>query len=204
MPSRNVFKPNAELAYYHIYARGANKQKIFADNQDYRHFEGLFGRYLAKDPAFDSLGTPYPHYLGQVELLAYCLMQNHFHLLLYQIRASSMEKLMRSVMTSYSRYFNLRHRRTGPLFESRYKAVLVDEQSYLEHISRYIHLNPRFWQTYRYSSLRYYRNGNRPEWLHPAKILAMFESSSQYLDFVADYEKQQRTMEHLKHYLADH
>lgn len=111
---------------------------------------------------------------------------------------------MRSLMTSYSRYFNLKYKRTGPLFESRYKAVRLDNDSYLQHITRYIHLNPRLWQTYRYSSLNYYRAGREPEWLNTSKVLELFLSRKDYLEFVADYEEQKDMLAELKHQLANY
>ena len=69
-------------------------------------------------------------------------MPNHIHLLVYQHQPQAMAQFMRSVLTSYSRYFNKRYKRSGSLFESRYKASLISDDAYLEHISRYIHLNP--------------------------------------------------------------
>jgi putative transposase len=184
MPSRNVLKVNVPDAYYHVYARGINKENLFLESRDYKYFLGLFERYLSRKPAVNRMGVVYPHFYGKIELLTYCLMQNHFHLLIYQVEAGAMEKLMRSIMTSYSRYFNLKYKRTGSLYESRYKASLIDQETYLQHISRYIHLNPRGWQTYRYSSLRYYKLDDLPEWLKPTKVLDLFDSSDEYMEFV--------------------
>lgn len=203
MPSRNVTKIDVPESYYHIYARGASKRVIFLEKSDYLYFEKLLARYLSKKPATSKEGVQYPHLAGRIELLSYCLMENHFHLLVYQIEAGAMTKLMRSLMTSYSRYFNLKYRQSGSLFESRYKASKIDEQSYLEHISRYIHLNPRSWRKYQYSSLRYYRDNNPPEWLMPQKIMTMFNSPESYMNFVADYEENRQMLSELKHELAD-
>ena len=114
-----------------------------------------------------------------------------------------MTKLMHGLMTSYSRYFNLKYKRTGSLFENRYKASLIDDQEYLEHITRYIHLNPRYWKRYPYSSLSFYLRLPAPEWLHPQDILEMFTDSGQYLRFLEDYEEQKRLLEEIKEQLAD-
>lgn len=203
MPSRNIIKVNIPDSYYHVYARGTNKQKLFLEAADYKYFLSLFERYLSQKPISDRMGVVYPHFYGRIELLAYCLMQNHFHLLFYQVEVTAMEKLMRSIMTSYSRYFNIKYKRTGPLFESRYKASLLDQDAYLQHISRYIHLNPRNWQTYRHSSLRYYKSDDVPEWLKPAKVLALFSGGGDYMDFVADYEQHKQMLDELKYHLAD-
>lgn len=205
MPSRNVSKQQLPESYYHVYARGSNKQKIFIDSTDYNYFLSLFDRYLSKCQAISKTGEAYPHYAGKVNVVAYCLMSNHFHLLVYQKKLPYLEKLMRSIMTSYSRYFNLRYKRTGSLFESRYKAVHIDDDSYLQHITRYIHLNPRRWEQYRYSSLKYYKDttNRQPVWLNTKPILDLFEDTDEYMQFVADYQEQRDILSELKYQLAD-
>ena len=203
MPSRNVIKEQVPNAYYHVYARGSNKQAIFLEAADYKYFLGLFERYLSKNPSVGKTGELYPHFDGNVEVLAYCLISNHFHLLIYQHELPDLERFMRSLMTSYSRYFNWKYRRTGSVFESRYKAARIDQDAYLQHVSRYIHLNPRRWETYRHSSLRYYRDGNEPYWLHTAKVLEQFAGRSDYMAFVSDYANQRDMLAGLKYQLAD-
>ncbi|CAN5675660.1 hypothetical protein BH23PAT1_BH23PAT1_0920 [soil metagenome] len=96
---------------------------------------------------------------------------------------------MRSLMTSYSRYFNLKYKRTGPVYESRYKAVRIDKDNYLQHITRYIHLNPRLWENYKYTSIKYHRGGSEPAWLNTDKILCLFASRDDCMNFVADIEE---------------
>lgn len=204
MPSRNVSKEQVADSFYHVYARGSNKQKIFLEASDYKYFLSLFERYLSRQQQIGKDGTPYPHFYRKIELLAYCLMSNHFHLLVFQTDVPSLEKIMRSIMTSYSRYFNLKYKRSGPLFESRYKAVRIERDSYLQHISRYIHLNPRFWENYRYSSLRYYRDGREPVWLNTDRIINIFNDDRvAYTKFVADYEEMHDLLQELKYQLAD-
>ena len=203
MPSRNITKVQVPNSYYHVYARGSNKQKIFLEAADYKYFLSLFERYFASKPVLSKAGEPYPTFVGKVDVLAYCLMSNHFHLLIYQYDVPYLEKFMRSLMTSYSRYFNLKYRRTGALFESRYKASRIDQDSYLQHVSRYIHLNPRYWQTYRYSSLRYYRDGIEPRWLRTNTVLESFAGRGDYMKFVADYEDEHDQLDELKYQLAD-
>ena len=114
-----------------------------------------------------------------------------------------MQKLMRGVMTSYSRYFNKKYERSGPLFETRYKASHIYNQSYLEHITRYIHLNPKDWKDYKYSSLGFYLNRQSAAWLQPDKILGMFKDAEEYFVFVSDYEAHKRMLEEIKHDLAE-
>jgi len=203
MPSRNVTKERAPDSYYHVYARGNNKQTIFIIDDDYEYFLELFRRYLSKDLVISKSGTLYPNFLNRIELLSYCLMPTHFHLLIYQFETMDMEKFMRSFMTSYSRYFNLKHKRTGSVFENRYRAIKIDQDEYLQHITRYIHLNPETWKTYKYSSWKYYRDGDEPDWLKNTKTLELFDSRGAYIDFVADYKETRDDLKKMKHELDD-
>jgi len=202
MPSRNILKIDIEDAYYHIYARGNSKQQLFFSAYDYSVFLNLLKRYLSPEPIKDNSGREYPHLRNDLELLAYCIMPNHFHLLIYQINAGAMACLMRGIMTSFSRYFNAGHAKSGPVFESRYKASMITAESYLEHISRYIHLNPKGWRQYPYSSIHSYVGERREPWLKPDKIVAMFESSREYLSFVEDYEDHKKMLDSIKIELA--
>ena len=202
MPYRNVIKVDVADSYYHLYARGAAKQPIFPETADYQYFTGLLARYLSKERTEGKLGYIYPTYFNDIDLLCYCLMENHFHLLIFQSGVGSMSKFMRSLMTSYSRYFNLKYDRTGPLFEGSYKASRIDRQNYLQHISRYIHLNPRYWKHYPHSSLAFYRDKS-PDWIKPQSILDLFPSRKDYFNFLADYEEHKNMLAEIKHELAD-
>lgn len=203
MPSRNIIKIDVEEGYYHVYARGVNKQTIFHDDEDYQVFLNLFKRYLSHEEKTDSYGAPYPHLAGRLELLCYCLMPNHFHLLLYQQKQGAMTTLMRGVMTSYSRYFNKKYQRSGPLYESRYKASMILNEAYLEHISRYIHLNPRNYATYQYSSLPYYIGGREAEWIQTRRIADIFSGPKAYRAFLSDYEDTKKMYDEIKRDLAN-
>src|SRR5690349_16254150 len=117
MPSRNSLKSDVEDSYYHVYSRGVNRAVIFNQPKDYVVFLGLLKRYLSPDPARNENGVIYPHFYGEIDLLAFCLMPNHFHLLIYQRSQTSMQRLMRALMTSYSMYINKQYTRSGPVFE---------------------------------------------------------------------------------------
>ena|ERR1700757_401865 len=202
MPSRNVLKIDIPNSYYHIYARGASRQKIFPEPEDNYVFLELFRRYLSSEEIRDSAGMPYAKLYDDIELLCYCLMSNHFHLLVYQINAGAMQRLMRGVMTAYSRYFNKKYRRSGSLFESRYKASRISSEEYLMHISRYIHLNPSKWQTHPYSSIHHYSGQQADDWLKSVRILDLFLSRSAYIEFVSDYESVKKSLVFVKEELA--
>lgn len=204
MPSRNVLKLDIADTYYHVYARGANKSSVFIEETDKMFFLSLFERYLSKDKVKNRLGEAYPNYRNQVALLAYCLMPNHFHLLIHQNDQGTMAQFMKSLLTSYSRYFNRKYKRTGPLFESRYKANNIDTDAYLHHISRYIHMNPRYWLRYEYSSLRFYlKPQESPVWLQPQPIIKLFKNPNDYLEFLKSYNDEKDILKEVKHNLAD-
>ena len=156
MPQRNTIKEYVSDSYYHIYFRGVNKSKLFFEAPDYHYFLSLFDRYLSKRQTKSKTGVLYQKYNKEIQLEAYCLMNNHVHMFIYQgHNEQALSKFMSSIMTSYGKYLNIKYRRVGSVFESRYKAKRIDDDSYFIHISRYIHMNPRYWQTYRNSSLRY-------------------------------------------------
>lgn len=191
MPSRNSIKEYAPHSFYHVYNRGVEKRTIFLDEQDYVFFINLLKKYL--DPAFTSPPGEIhrPSYANSVQLLAFCLMPGHFHLLLYQLDdEKALEKLFRSLMTGYVMYFNKKYRRAGPLFQGRYKASLINTDSYLHHISRYIHLNPidvnQPYQLYPYSSYRLYAQPNQKTFINTHSILSLFDGIK-YTDFVDEY-----------------
>lgn len=203
MPSRNVLKDDLPETYYHVYFRGGNRSRIFRDAADFEKMLQLFARYLSLEEVKNSAGISFPNYHYKLELNAFCLMPNHVHLLIYQRQQGAMTEFMRSLLTSYSMYFNKRHKRSGPLFESRYKASRITDDSYLDHITRYIHLNPRSWQDYEYSSLPYYLQQVTDEWLEPKRILENFSNPEEYLQFVKDYEQNKEMLDILKLELAN-
>ena len=115
-----------EDGWYHVISRGIERRAIFRDDSDRSDFlERLFG--LTESHA--------------VLVHAYCLMQNHFHLQLQTLQANLKEAMQR-LLSGYAVRFNLRHRRAGPLFQGRYRAILAGEEDCITEVNRYIHLNP--------------------------------------------------------------
>jgi putative transposase len=202
MPSKNRVKDYLPDSYYHLYNRGVNKRVIFKDTEDYSVFLNLLKRYLSKEPIKDTKGREYDWLYERMELLCFCLMPNHFHLLIYQNDEEAMTKLMRGVLTSYTAYFNKKYKRIGPLFQDRFKASRIMNDSYLLHISRYIHLNPTTYKTWEFSIYQYYLGNKHAEWVRPERILDLFEGGS-YTDFVADYRGYKQQLDDLKHELAN-
>ncbi|MFZ2545222.1 MAG: transposase [Candidatus Saccharimonadales bacterium] len=195
MPSRNTVRKYDAPAYYHVYNRGAGGMAIFRETQDKRKFLFLLRRYLSDDPDYVS----YPTY--DIELLAYCIMGNHFHLLLFQERdPTTITQLLRSVSTAYSMYYNLKYKSHGHVFQSVFKASRVTEEPYLAHITRYIHLNPETYKTYKRSSLPYYLGTAPPDWVKPSRLLDMTPTA--YEQFLDDYKDRRELLKEIGDQLA--
>ncbi len=140
--------------FYHIYNRGVDKRNIFLGDFDYIRFleslrdfndlEIVGSLYLKAMRERKKLRSATPHNLKRplVRILCYCLMPNHFHLLLEQLEENGITEFMRRLGTGYTNYFNFKYKRTGRLFEGPFRAVLVEQENHLTHLLRYIHLNP--------------------------------------------------------------
>lgn len=209
VPAKNSIKLYLANSYYHIYNRGVEKRKIFLDDEDYKVFLSYLKIYLEppkeqektefkiNNTMFRGLKRPLNNFNDQIELIAYCLMPNHFHLLIYQKAEKAMEFFMRSLGTKYSQYFNKKYDRVGYLFQGTYKAVLVEKDPYLLHLSRYIHLNPSKETSLKdaYSSYGDFLGIRKTVWIKSQKILGYFESVQKtsikdvhsYQSFVEDY-----------------
>jgi len=201
MPSRNIYKEYVPESFYHIYNRGVNKAPIFLDEQDYTVFLGLLKRYLGDETERTLKRTPYPNYHDQVELLAFCLMENHFHICIYQNDSDAIKNFMKSLSVAYSMYFNKRYKRVGPIFQQRYRAVRIINDGQLLHISRYIHMNPMDYKDFAWSSLPYYLGTRTASWVRPKKIMELFEGSD-YMTFLAEYKDRRDELAALKQELA--
>ena len=195
MPAKNTIKQFDAPAFYHVYNRGAGGRKIFLDDTDRRKFLSLLQRHLLLRPNEPQLYTVYP-----IELVAFCLMGNHFHLLVFQEEdPRAITGFMRSVLTAYSMYFNLRHKSQGHLFQGVYKASRIDADEYLIHITRYIHLNPRTYRTYPWSSLPHYL-GRTIDIVTLDHIETM--TPERYQIFLEDYEDRHKLLQDIKDQLA--
>ncbi len=206
---------------YHVYNRGVDKRIIFVDERDYSVFLSFLKYALLSDDELKNYQVVDAGIISQaerfnlrreglhgvVELVSFCLMPNHFHLLLYQYEIDGITRLMRSVATGYSGYFNKRHKRVGSLFQGRYKASPISSQGYWDHISRYIHLNPldigEDYETYSYSSYRNYTGNFEAEWLRPNLVLDGFESAAAYQKFVSEYVPYRKELKDTKDLLAN-
>lgn len=133
--------------FYHIYSRGTEKRPIFLDVNDWVRFQKLlFLCNSIKSIVFRdvSVGNTYKYDRGDtvVDIGAYCLMSNHFHLLLHEKIEGGISLFMLKILTAYSAYFNKKYNRSGGLFEGKFKATHADTDEYLKYLISYIHLNP--------------------------------------------------------------
>ena len=136
-------------------------------------------------------------------------MPNHFHFLLKQLEDNGISWFMQHLINSYVHYLNIRHDRLGPLFQGRFKNVLVDSDNQLLHLSRYIHLNPLVsnlitdLNQYTWSSYPRYIFGDRDDLLEPEFILGNFKTGEDYKRFVLDQIDYTESLERLKHLILE-
>lgn len=217
MPSvylQRNFEPNT---YHHIFNRGCFKQKIFRKQKDYETFLDILKYYL-RYPKLASLTRLTQHanktkqqIIKPYLLLAYCLMPNHFHLLLFQKEASpTLSNLLRKVSVTYAMYFQQQYQHSGALFQGRFRSIKIFDNDQLLYLSKYIHLNPlksvgSVLTNYPYSSLRDYLLLNKAEkdWLDSTTILKKFYPKSlnpqqEYLSFILDIKKDSQSQTILK------
>ncbi len=203
--------------YYHIYSRGTDRREIFLDNNDRERFlKGLYvynsGKPIKfrdiKDIRYENILRTNPY----TAIGSFCLMPNHFHLLLRETEEGGISAFMGKLLTSYSMYFNKKYKRTGGLFEGTFRAEHVSNDNYLKYLFAYIHLNPvklidsewkvngiknqkfaeNYLKKYRYSSFEDYMNeevDEREETLILDKkaFPDYFEQKKDFKDFITEW-----------------
>lgn len=145
--------PFAENECYHIYSRGVEKRKIFMNTKDYNRFVALL--YIMNQDATFVMGNflrdknkslldifKEEREKTLVSILGYCLMPNHFHLILHEHTEGGISKFMNKLLTAYSMYFNLKYERSGPLFTHPFRSEHISNESQYMYIFSYVHLNP--------------------------------------------------------------
>jgi len=214
MPTKNSVKSYVRDGVYHIYNRGVEKRQIFIDERDYNTFLYYLRSYLLPINEQDKPPSNI-RYLqnftlhNEIEMLAYVLMPNHFHLLIKQKTERAIVEYMKRLSNGYVEYFNKRYERTGALFQGCYKAVLITEDNYFLHLTRYLHLNPLELfdntkdtfvklQNYLYSSYLDYIGKRNSHWLNKNMIMEYFKNAqdklsfSSYQEFVEQYAIESR------------
>lgn len=146
-------KHSLETNYiYHIMSRSIAKFNIFNDDTDYKNFIERMSYYQRPIPGIkfsklDHYSQNYIHKLSNeqiqlVDIICYCIMPTHIHLVLYQKVNYGISNYLKLLLNSYTRYFNIKHRRKGPLWETTFKNIKVATDEQLLHLTRYVHLNP--------------------------------------------------------------
>jgi len=200
---------------YHIYNRGVEKRVVFLEDRDYVRFIHNLFEFNDTAPALNLYYKSQSYEVGLrkiaeemrtkrnllVELLAFCLMPNHYHLMLKSKTPNGVTEFMRKIGTGYTNYFNQKYERVGPLFQGKYKSTRIVEEAHFIHLPYYIHLNPldltapewriggvhnynkamKFLASYRWSShLDYTGEKNFPSVTQRNLLLEFFEGTKQY------------------------
>src|SRR3990167_10933699 len=187
--------PFAVGEYYHLYSRGVDKRKVFLNAQDYRKFQFLM--YVCnseKSIVLRNIRKSFDRGETIVNIGAFCLMPNHFHILVREKIENGISTYMRKLMTGYSMYFNKKYKRTGKLYEGVFKSIHINKDTYLKYLYLYIHLNPaklidKNWRenknknttrlleyvfSYLYSSMKEYKD-SKFRIINPAQFPAYFK-----------------------------
>lgn len=184
MLSKNIPIPKVSNDYVLVEINNkSNGSPIFLDGLDRAYLISLFQRYLTTNrPKFVEY-SPYKNYSYDIELVAFSLTDNKASLLLYQLSVGGFEQYIRSVLLSYSRYFSKRHNQTVRLLRKPTITFLSNKEAVLA--SKTIHRQTNDWRRSRYSSLGFYINERRGDWVKPVRITDAFNHSpSRYLDYV--------------------
>jgi len=200
---------------YHIFNRGVNKGEIFFSEEDYKrffdtavHYKTKASKFSEKDLKNDKNDTG-SEIGSKVQIVAYCLMPNHFHFLIKQLVDSGLTWYMQHLSNSYAHYIHVKYQRVGPLFEGRFKNILIESDEQLIHVSRYIHLNPVASgsvvkpKDYRWSSYLSFVSDYKDEFCDSRPVLENFKSEQDYERFVLDQVAYARELERIKHLTID-
>jgi putative transposase len=180
--------------YYHIYNRGVNRGDIFFSPDNYAYLLRLLKRNMKR---------------YQVSMAAYCLLPNHYHFLLKPYQVDTISKFMQSLFGAYTQAVNRQQDRQGPLFQSRFCAIMVDTEGYFSHLARYIHANPVLagladtcegWVYSNYLDVIGKRDGKLK---NTDLVPACFATGAEYQQFVEDYIIYRREIQGLERYLLE-
>lgn len=223
MPGRPT--PLVTNEIYHVFNRGIDHRPTFTDRRTFIRALKVINLYRFASPSIslssflrlsrqrrdDILNNLQNKSETLVEFISYCLMPNHFHFLLKQNRKNGIAKFMSNFQNSYTRYFNIRQNRIGPLFLDQFKAVRLQTDEQLLHVSRYIHLNPySSFIVKKLDEIELYSWSSFPEYLGKKKrfcnldlILSFFKRKKDYARFVFDQADYQRHLEAIKHLILE-
>jgi len=208
--------------YYHIFTRSIAKFVVFNDIDEYERLYQLIS--LNRHAAFNYRYSQFTRLTlrGQdeiinkvesqndhiVDIVAYCFMPTHIHLVLKQTKDGGITKFMARILNGYSKYFNTKHKRTGPLWSGRFKSVMVSHDEQLLHLTRYLHLNPtsadivKYPSDWPHSSYKEYISDDATSRICKfSNIIDM--SKKEYKRFTEDHKGYQRDISVIKYITID-
>ncbi|OGF61779.1 hypothetical protein A2662_04380 [Candidatus Giovannonibacteria bacterium RIFCSPHIGHO2_01_FULL_45_33] len=177
--------------FYHIFNRGTDKRTIFADNYDFERFLQGMREFNSLKPIGSIYENSFRNQLRfptpkLVNIVAYCLNPNHFHLILEQTKNGGISEYLKKIGGGYANYFNAKYKRSGTLFQGRFKSIYIDSNTYLLHLSAYVNLNNKVHkikdQKFRSSWAEYIGDSNT-RLCNPKIILDQFKNQKEYRDF---------------------
>ncbi|RJQ36975.1 hypothetical protein C4559_04590 [Candidatus Microgenomates bacterium] len=213
MPYRST--PFLSENFYHLFNRGVEKRIIFSDDHDYQRFLQTlyYYQFSGPKPRFSTHKKfkikDFSHNPKIIDIICYCLMPNHFHLLIRQVKEGGIQEFIQKVINSYTKYYNTKHNRVGHLFQGVFKAVPIETDEQLLNVSRYIHLNPyvsdltKNSETYQYSSYQAFIGKTSDTLCVKKPILDFFQDEVAYERFVNDHASYAKEIEYSKHLLID-
>ncbi len=197
---------------YHVLNRSVQGVPIFKGRRESEIFLEAMIYYLQPNPPakfslYQTSKKRFPIDLSQrlVTIINFCLMPNHFHFTLRQERENGIRQFIQKLSNSFAHYFNVKYKGRGPVFEGNFKAIYVETDEQLIHLSRYIHLNPTTAylvekpEDYPYSSYKIYLGEEQSELIDPSPVLSQFSSPQKYHEFVSSQKDYQRTLDKIKH-----
>lgn len=199
--------------YYHVFNRGVDKRDIFADKYDYARFLKSMKEFNEIEPIIslyikskvNDVGVKPLQNGALVEIIAYNLLPNHFHLILKQLSDGGVSEFMKRIGGGYTGYFNHKNKRSGSLFQGRFKAIHINTNEYLLYLSAYVNCNNIIHKvkTFR-SSLKSYLNNAVDELCNPEIILNQFKDRGDYEKFAyINAEEIERRRNDVKKYLLE-
>lgn len=213
MPKRSTIFANGEI--YHLLNRSLDNSPILKNKSDLIRFIEAMKYYLSIDPpvkysVYRKMKTNFiiDYTKTLIDILAYCIMPNHFHLLVIQNIDNGVPKYIQKLVSSFSHYYNIRNNRCGTLFQGSFKAIRIYNEEQLLHVTRYIHLNPvtayivKKPEDYSYSSYLSYISKTRDGFINKSYVIGN-STESQYKDFVLAQIDYQRKLDKIKHLLLE-
>lgn len=205
--------------FYHIFNRGVDKRQVFMDDDDLCRFFQSMDEFNTIDP----IGSIFENSFRKVEnsifergeklvnFICYCLNPNHYHFILEQLVEKGVEKFMHRLGSGYTTYFNQKNKRSGSLFQGKYKAVHIDSNEYLLHVSAYVNLNNKVhklgdsvpkskssWSEYLKS-----RGNAKDDFCSKEIVLNQFGSIGEYKSFAEDSLKDIQERKEMKKFLVE-